>query len=68
MKVNFNKRLLVGVNMEDRALRRAAHIMGCQIGAFPIYLGFPLTRGVLRCLDWLLNIERHEARLAGWKV
>lgn len=35
LKVNFNKSLLMGVNMEDKALKRAIFILGCQMGVFP---------------------------------
>lgn len=53
LKVNLNKCLLVGMNMKERALERAAFIMGCQIGTLSIsFLGLPLPSKVLHCKDW----------------
>lgn len=52
LKVNFDKSLLMGVNIEGRALERATFILGWQIGAFPLsYFGLPLFPGDLHCSD-----------------
>ena len=53
------------MNIEERAVRRAAVILGCQVRAFPIrYLGLPLTVGALYCKDWARVIQKFDYRLA----
>jgi hypothetical protein len=43
MKVNFNKSLLVGVNVPDSWLNEAASVLNCEVSKVPfLYLGFPI--------------------------
>lgn len=62
LKVNFRKRELLGVMVDDdHSLNLYAAIMGCKIGSFPsIYLGLPLCIGRAPKSVWNLVIERVE--------
>lgn len=52
LQINSEKSQGLGVNMEQRAVRRAAAILGCHVGKFPItYLELPLTLDSVRCRD-----------------
>jgi mannosylglycoprotein endo-beta-mannosidase len=43
LKVNFNKSMLVGVNISDSWLREAAAALRCRVGGIPfLYLGLPI--------------------------
>jgi hypothetical protein len=43
MKVNFNKSLLVGVNVPDSWLNEEASVLNCKVSKVPfLYLGFPI--------------------------
>ncbi|MQL68479.1 hypothetical protein Taro_000752 [Colocasia esculenta] len=53
LKVYYNKSPLVGVNVEESVMERAAIVLNHRIGRFPItYLGLPLSLGVLRAANW----------------
>lgn len=59
LKVNFNKSLLVGMNLEDRPLQSAKFLLGCQIGDFPLsYFGLPLSPGALLSSEWQSIVKR----------
>jgi len=46
LKVNFNKRLLVGINISDSWLSEATSVLSCKAGTIPfLYLG---------CLLWII--------------
>jgi hypothetical protein len=43
LKVNFNKSLLVGINISYSWLEEAAMVLGCKVGQVPfLYLGLPI--------------------------
>jgi hypothetical protein len=43
LKVNFNKSMLVGVNISDSWLSEAASVLHCRVGKIPfLYLGLPI--------------------------
>lgn len=43
LKVNFNKSLLVGVNIAESWLNEAASVLSCKVGKIPfMYLGLPI--------------------------
>ncbi|GAU11147.1 hypothetical protein TSUD_197710 [Trifolium subterraneum] len=43
LKVNFNKSMLVGVNILDSWLEEAASVLSCRVGKIPfLYLGLPI--------------------------
>lgn len=43
LKVNFNKSMLFGVNVNDSWLHEAASVMSCKHGRLPfLYLGLPI--------------------------
>jgi hypothetical protein len=53
LKVNFNKSMLVGVNIHDSWLGEAASVLRYRVGNVPfLYLGFPI--GVIRD-NWLFG-------------
>jgi hypothetical protein len=53
LKVNFNKSMLVGVNIHDSWFGEAAFVLRYRVGNVPfLYLGFPI--GVIRD-NWLFG-------------
>lgn len=44
LKVNFNNNMLVGVNIVDSWLTKAASVLGCKVGCVP-FLNFVLHIG-----------------------
>jgi hypothetical protein len=68
LKVNFNKSMLVGVNISDSWLHEAAFALNCKVGKVPfLYLGLPIG-GDLRHLGfWDPVLSRIRNRLSGWK-
>ncbi|GAU35285.1 hypothetical protein TSUD_274870 [Trifolium subterraneum] len=69
LKVNFNKSMLVGVNIPESWLGEAASALGCRVGNIPfLYLGLPIG-GDPRCLSfWEPVLSRVKKRLSGWKT
>ncbi|GAU36842.1 hypothetical protein TSUD_213660 [Trifolium subterraneum] len=53
LKVNFNKSMLVGVNIPDSWLGEAASALGCRVGNIPfLYLGLPIRGDPKRLSFW----------------
>ncbi|MCI86945.1 putative RNA-directed DNA polymerase, partial [Trifolium medium] len=53
LKVNFNKILLVGVNIDDSWLHAAATALHCKVGMVPfLYLGLPIGGDPRRLVFW----------------
>jgi len=51
LKVNFQKSLLVGVNINDSWLNKAATVLDCKIGRVSfMYLGLSIGGDAHRCL------------------
>ncbi|GAU36546.1 hypothetical protein TSUD_277520 [Trifolium subterraneum] len=68
LKVNFNKSLLVGVNIPDSRLYEAASSLGCKVGKIPfLYLGLPIGGDPRRLSFWEPVLNRIKNQLSGWK-
>ncbi|XP_024628603.1 uncharacterized protein [Medicago truncatula] len=53
LKVNFNKSLLVGINISDSCLSDAASMLCCKVGTVPfMYLGLPIGGNPQRLSFW----------------
>ncbi|MCI13517.1 RNA-directed DNA polymerase (Reverse transcriptase), partial [Trifolium medium] len=68
LKVNFNKSMLVGVNIPDSWLHEAASTLSCKVGKVHfLYLGLPIGGDPRRLSFWELVLTRINNRLSGWK-
>ncbi|MCI18312.1 RNA-directed DNA polymerase (Reverse transcriptase), partial [Trifolium medium] len=68
LKVNFNKSMLVGVNISDSWLGEAASVLCCKVGKIPfLYLGLPIGGDPRRLSFWDPVLLRIKNRLSGWK-
>ncbi|MCI21798.1 cysteine-rich receptor-like protein kinase, partial [Trifolium medium] len=68
LKVNFNKSMLVGVNISDSWLHEAASALCCKVGNVSfLYLGLPIGGDPRRLGFWELVLDRIKNRLSGWK-
>ncbi|GAU31515.1 hypothetical protein TSUD_332900 [Trifolium subterraneum] len=68
LKVNFNKSMLVGVNIADSWLRAVASALRCTVGKTPfLYLGLPIGGDPRRLGFWEPVLTRIQNRLSGWK-
>jgi hypothetical protein len=67
LKVNFNKSMLVGVNISDSWLHEAASALRCKVGKIPfLYLGLPIGGDPRRLGFWEPVLARIRSRLSGW--
>jgi len=67
LKVNFNKSLLVGMNISDSWLNEAATMLTCKVGRIPfMYLGLPIGGNLRRLQFWEPIVNRIKSRLSGW--
>ncbi|WJX74571.1 hypothetical protein P8452_58208 [Trifolium repens] len=67
LKVNFNKSMLVGVNISDSWLCEAAFALRCRVGGIPfLYLGLPIGGDPRRLGFWEPVLARIRSRLSGW--
>ncbi|CAJ2674496.1 unnamed protein product [Trifolium pratense] len=68
LRVNFNKSLLVGVNIPDSWLVEAASVLCCKVGKIPfLYLGLPIGGDPRRLGFWEPVVNRLKNRLSGWR-
>jgi hypothetical protein len=68
LKVNFNKSLLVGVNISDSWLAEAATILNCKVGKVPfLYLGLFIGGDPRRLAFWDPVMHTLKSRLSSWK-
>ncbi|MCH79554.1 cysteine-rich receptor-like protein kinase [Trifolium medium] len=68
LKVNFNKSMLVGVNIAESWLAEAAAVLGCVVGKVPfVYLGLAIGGNPRRLAFWDPVLSRIKAKLSGWK-
>ncbi|XP_039688276.1 uncharacterized protein [Medicago truncatula] len=67
LKVNFNKSLLVGVNISESWLVEAALVLSCKVGKIPfMYLGLPIGGNPRRLSFWDPVVNKIKSRLSGW--
>ncbi|GAU48973.1 hypothetical protein TSUD_245640 [Trifolium subterraneum] len=68
LKVNFNKSMLVGVNIPDSWLGEAASALCCRVGKIPfLYLGLPIGGDPRRLSFCEPVLTRLKSRLSRWK-
>ncbi|GAU34888.1 hypothetical protein TSUD_144190 [Trifolium subterraneum] len=68
LKVNFNKSMLVGVNIPESWLCEAASALRCKVGKIPfLYLGLPIGGDSGRLSFWEPVLTHLKNRLSGWK-
>jgi len=68
LKVNFHKSMLVGVNIHDSWLAKAAFVLNYKLGRAPfLYLGLPIGGDPRKLKFWQPLIDRIKSRLSGWK-
>ncbi|GAU34276.1 hypothetical protein TSUD_321220 [Trifolium subterraneum] len=68
LKVNFNKSMLVGVNIPESWLGEAASALRCRVGKIPfIYLGLPVGEDPRRLVFWEPVFASLKNCLSGWK-
>ncbi|GAU35536.1 hypothetical protein TSUD_155670 [Trifolium subterraneum] len=64
LKVNFNKSMLVGVNVNDSWLHEAASVMNCKHGKLPfLYLGLPIGGDPRKLQFWYPLVDRIRKRV-----
>ena len=68
LKVNFNKSLLVGINIRESWLIEAASLLNCKVGKISfLYLGLSIGGDPRRLVFWEPVINTIKSRLAGWQ-
>ena len=68
LKVNFNKSLLVGINIGESWLVEAASLLNSKVGKIPfLYLGLSIGGDPRKLAFWELVIDTIKIRLAGWQ-
>jgi len=66
LRVNFNKSMMVPINVPDGKLDILARTFGCSKGSLPFtYLGLPLHTERPKAQDYLPLISKCERRLSG---
>jgi hypothetical protein len=68
LKVNFHKSMLVGVNVVEAWLSKAAVVLGCSVGKIAfLYLRLPIGGDSRHLSFWDPVVNRIRSRLSGWK-
>jgi hypothetical protein len=68
LKVNFQKSLLVGINIGDSWLTEVASILNCKVGKISfLYLGLSIGGDPRRLAFWEPVVSTINSRLAGWQ-
>ncbi|CAJ2662943.1 unnamed protein product [Trifolium pratense] len=68
LKVNFNKSMLVGVNIPESWLCEAASTLCCNVGKIPfLYLRLQIGGDPRRLVFWEPMLNRLKNRMSGWK-
>jgi len=68
LKVNFNKSLLVGINIGDSWMTEAASLLNCKVGKIPfLYLGLSIGGDPRRLGFWEPVVSNIKSRLAVWQ-
>ncbi|GJS89425.1 reverse transcriptase domain, reverse transcriptase zinc-binding domain protein [Tanacetum coccineum] len=69
LQVNYNKRKLYEVGVNDRDISAMARWMKCSVGEFLFtYLGLPIGENTRRIGAWNPVIDKFKKRLAEWKA
>jgi hypothetical protein len=66
LKVNYNKSMMLPINIIETKIDQLARTFGCSKGTLPFtYLGLPLGTTKLRIIDFLPLVNKCERRLGG---
>lgn len=64
LKVNYNKSMMLPINVSDERLQVFSQVFGCAIGKLPFtYLGLPLGLTKPKVEEFLPMVSRCERRL-----
>jgi len=67
LKVNFNKSMLVGINIVESWLTKEASILNCKVGKVPfLYLGLSIGGDPRRLAFWNPVMNSIKSKLSGW--
>jgi len=67
LKVNFNKSMLVGVNVSNSWLNEAASVLRCRVGKVSfVYLGLSIGGDSRRLIFWEPLLRSIKSRLSGY--
>ena len=67
LKINLNKSMVVGLNINENRILQVAEILGCAYGSWPLsYLGLPLGGNPNSEEFWNPVIEKISKRVEGW--
>ena len=65
LKLNFQKSLLIPINVDDDMVNQLAHLWECTVGKMPFtYLGLPMGTTKPSVTDLMPLVERTERRLS----
>jgi len=68
LNVNFNKSILVGVNIADSWLNEAASILNCKFGKIQfLYLGLSIGGDPIRFAFWEPVVNTIKSRMSRWQ-
>jgi len=68
LKVNFNKSMMVGVNISESWLVEGTFILNCRVGKVPfLYVGLSIGGDPRRLTFWGLVLHTIKYRLSAWK-
>lgn len=66
LRVNYNKSMMLPVNISEAKLQHLARTFGCSTGSFPFtYLGLPMGLTKPKVQDFLPLVNKCERRLGG---
>jgi len=66
LKVNYNKSMMLPINISEEKIDLLARTFGCSKGSLPFtYLGLPLGTTKPKVLDFLPPVNKCERRLGG---
>jgi hypothetical protein len=66
LKVNYNKSLMLPINVSEQRLKLLASTFGCQEGTLPLtYLSLPLGTTKPKIIDFLPLVNKCERRIGG---
>jgi len=67
LKVNFQKRMLIGVNVSDSWLYEAS-ALHCRVSFLPfVYLGLPIGGDARKLEFWKPVVDQIVTKLSSWK-
>jgi len=68
LKVNFNKSMLVGINIAESWLTEATSILNCKVSKVPLlYLGLSIGGDPQRLAFWNPMMNSIKSRMSGWQ-